>query len=164
MDTKKILNITALALALIGVIFKANHFPGANICICLSGATMLVSLIMFGIKDNKEAGLADWLNYFLTGTLALYIVGIVFKFQHWPGAGLFVLTCYPLAFIFPLILIFQGGDFKVSKQFIISFFIYFILLISLFPNNPVQRFFGGNGENTMNQNGTEMNGDSLEHK
>ena len=82
MDAKKILNIVAFALAVIGVLFKANHLPGAGISIMLSGVTMLLTLFMFGAKDNKEAGLSDGLNYFLVGTLALFIVGIVFKVQH----------------------------------------------------------------------------------
>jgi hypothetical protein len=43
----------------------------------------------------------------------------------------------------PLILIFQKDNFRVSRQFIITFFTYFILLITLFPNNPIHKYFKG---------------------
>ncbi len=143
MKTKTILNLTAFALVVTGVLFKANHFFGANIMITLSVAIMLFNLLRFGLKDNTEAGLNKPLNYFLIVTVAFYIVGILFKLMHWPGAGIFVYTAYPLAFVFPLILIVQKNEFKVSRQFIITFFTYFILLISLFPNNPVTTYFKG---------------------
>ena len=104
---------------------------------------MLLTLFMFAIKDNKEAGMSDGLNYFFVGTLALYIVGVIFKLFQWPGAGIFVYTAYPLAFIFPIILIMQKNDFKVSRQFIITFFTYFILLISYFRYNHVTNYFNG---------------------
>ncbi len=143
MNTKKILNIAAFAFVVAGVLFKANHWNGAGISITLSGVIMLLTLFLYGLKDNKEAGLSNGLNYFLTGTFAFYIVGIIFKLQHWPGAGAFVIVAYGLAFIFPIFLILRKETFKVSGQFIITFFTYFILLISLFPNNPVHQYFKG---------------------
>ena len=142
MNTKKILNIAAFALAVIGVLLKANHLMGGTIAMMLSGITMLASLFMFAVKDNTEAGLSDGLNYFFVGTLALYIVGIIFKLNHWPGAGIFVMVAYPLAFLFPIILMLQKSDFKVSKQYIITFFIFFMLLITRFPNNPISQYCG----------------------
>ena len=143
MNMKKILNIAAFVLAVAGVLSKANHWPGANIALILSGATMLVTLFLFGVKDNKEAGLSNGLNYFLVGTLALFIVGIIFKIQHWPSAGIFVVMGYALAFLLPIIIIVQKRDFKVSRQFTVTFLTYFIILISLFPNNPAEKYFKG---------------------
>jgi heme/copper-type cytochrome/quinol oxidase subunit 4 len=143
MNAKKILNIVAFALAVTGVLCKANHWPGASIALILSAVTMLLSLFMFGVKDNKEAGLSNGLNYFLVGTLALFIVGIIFKIQHWPSAGIFVVIGYALAFLLPIIIIAQKSDFKVSRQFTVTFLTYFIILISLFPNNPVEKYFKG---------------------
>ncbi len=142
METKKVLNIAAFALAVISLFLKANHFMGANIALVLSAVLMLVSLFMFALNDNKESGLTPGLNYFLIGTMALFIIGVIFKFMHWPGSGIFVVMGYTLAFILPLILIAQKNDFKISRQFIIIFFTYFILVIGLFPNNPIHKFLG----------------------
>ena len=158
---KTVINIAAFALVVTGVLFKANHLMGANISIVLSVAAMLSALFMFGIKDNKEAGLSDGMNYFLCGTLALFIVGILFKIMHWPGAGIFVYVCYGVAFILPLILILQKNEFKVSKQFVITFFTYFILLITLFPNNPLTKYFKGG--NIMNSEGYLINDSTQTH-
>ena len=136
MNTKKILNIVALVLVVIGLFLKTNHFMGANIAIILSALTMLVTLFMFAVKDNKEAGLSDWLNYFLVGTLSLWIIGAIFKFQHWEGSAIFLFVGYALAPLVPIALIFQTSDFKISKQFFITFFIFFILLLGVVPRNP----------------------------
>lgn len=160
MKTEKILNILAFMLVVIGVLFKANHWMGANISIVLAGATMLFTLFIYGVKDNREAGLSNGLNSFLIGTLALFIVGIIFKILHWTGAGIFVYIGYGLGFVFPLILIIQKANFKVSKQFTITFFTYFILLISLFPNNPVTKYFKGGA--IMNSNTYQNNLNSAE--
>ncbi len=152
METRKILNCIAFALAVIGIIFKANYFPGANISIVLSGLIMLVTLIMFTIKDNKQAGLSNRMNYFLVGTMAFFIVGLIFKFQHWPSAGMFVIVGYILGFILPIVLIMQKNDFKVPGQFLVTFFTYFILLIARFPNNPISKYLGNGLEYTITTN------------
>lgn len=156
MNTKKILNISAFVLAFAGVFFKTYHWAGANVIIILSGITMLVTLFMFGIKDNKEAGTSDGLNYFMVGTLALWIVGEIFKIHHWEGAKIFLYSGYALALVLPIALIAPKNDFKVSRQFIITFFTFFILFLGLIRNNPIAQYFGVQDNTT----GIEMNNDS----
>lgn len=151
MKTKKSINIAALALIVFGVIFKANHWPGANVAITLGVVTMLLSLIMFGFKENKEAGVKNGLNYILIGTLILFLVGLLFKIQHWPTAGVFVVCSYFMGFLLPLIMIIQKNDFKLSRQFSITFFTYFILLITMFPKNPINQYFQGGTKNVPNE-------------
>ena len=143
MNTKTILNITAFALVVIGILLKALYIAGGPIAIILSGVIMLLTLFLFAAKDNKEAGLTDGMNYFLIGTLAFLIIGVIFKIQHWPGAGLFINPAYALIFILPVILFLQKGDFKISKQFFITFSIYFILVVSVFiRQNPISNYVG----------------------
>ena len=143
MNTKKILNIVAFALVVIGIMLKATYVAGGPIALILSAAIMVLTLFVFAVKDNKDAGLTDGMNYFLTGTLAFLIIGAIFKIQHWPGAGLFIIPAYALVFILPVILFFQKGDFKISKQFFITFSIYFILLVSVFiRQNPISQYIG----------------------
>lgn len=143
MNTKTILNIVAFALVVIGILLKALYIAGGPIALILSAAIMVLTLFMFAIKDNKEAGLTDGLNYFLIGTLAFLIIGAIFKIQHWPGAGLFIIPAYVLIFILPVILFLQKGDFKISKQFFITFSIYFILAVSVFiRQNPISEYVG----------------------
>lgn len=156
MDTKKILNISALVLTVAGVLFKIEHWPGANILIILSGLTMLLTLFMFGIKDNNEAGINNTLNYVMIGTLAIWIVGGLFKILHWEGATIFLYAGYALALVIPIALIFANNNTKISRQFIITFFTFFLLFIGLIRNNPIAENFGLQEKSAA----TEMSHDS----
>ena len=157
MNTKAILNSVAFALMIIGIALKASYNPGGTTAIILSSATMLLTIFMYGVKDNKEAGLTDGLNYFLIGTLAFWIVGAVFKMQHWPGAGLFVYVGIPLGIILPIVLILQKADFKIAKQFLVTFLIFFMLITSVFiRNNPVVQLVGKGWDYPMNEDGTPV--------
>jgi len=46
------------------LVLKANSYSGATIAINLAGVALIASMLLFGIKDNKEAGVSDGLNYF----------------------------------------------------------------------------------------------------
>lgn len=137
---KNILNIGAFVLFLISVLFKANHLAGASIAIILSGLSMLLALLFYGIKENKKAGISDGLNYFIVAALSLFIVGIIFKFQDWPGADILAFVGYVFALIFPVILMIPKSNFRVSKQYMITFFTYFIILITIVSKNPLNTF------------------------
>ncbi len=158
MNTKTILNIAAFALMAMGIALKASYIAGGTIAIILSSATMLYTIFMFAIKDNKDAGLTDGLNYVLIGTMALWIIGSIFKIQHWPGAGIFGFVGIFLGIILPIILILQNTEFKISKQFLITFCILFMLITSVFiRNNPVVQLVGKGWDYPMEENGTPVN-------
>ncbi len=151
MKTKQILNVTGFVLGLGGLLLKANHFPGANICIMLSAVTLIFTLWKFGLTDNRANGMKSAMNYFLTGTMTFFLVGLIFKFLHWPGAGIFVVLAYGLAFSIPVVFMLSKTNFGISRQFMTSFFTYFILLIGLFPNNPIMKFLGNGDDYTYSQ-------------
>ncbi len=156
MNTKKTLNIAGFVLVLAGLILKARHWPGASFAPILSAIVLLVSLFMFALKDNKENGLGNGLNYFLVVSLAIYIVAALFKIQQWPGAGLLMIVACGLSCILPLVLILQKDEFKVSKQFIILFFTFYLLVITLFTNNPLCKSLGCTDECTVEQTSNPM--------
>ncbi|TAL59083.1 MAG: hypothetical protein EPN85_10020 [Bacteroidetes bacterium] len=163
MNTKTILNIAAFALMVIGLSFKSLHWPGSATIVILSAIIMLVSLFMFAVKDNKEAGVNDALNYFLSGTVALWIIGAIFKFQHWPAAGIFVIVAYVLSVALPIILIAQKDDFKVSRQFLITFFTFFLLLLGTLHHNPISKFLGSGGDYIKTTIGIENDSTTVTH-
>lgn len=133
---KKILNLLALILVIAGLCLKMNGIEGANIVILISAVTMLLSHGLFTINDNKEAGLSNWLNYLLVGILTLFIVGALFKILHWPFSTMLLVAGFGLLPISILALIFQKEESKISKQFFITFFTFFILLIGTLPGKP----------------------------
>jgi hypothetical protein len=76
---KKTVNILAFILVAVGLLLKANSFFGASIAINLGGIALITSLLLFGIKDNKEIEMSDGLNYFLVGALVLITIGKLFN-------------------------------------------------------------------------------------
>jgi len=159
---KNILNIAGLALVLGGLIFKANHLPGASVLILLSVLVILLSFFMFALKDNKEAGMKDNLNFILIGFTVVCVIGATFKIFHWPGASALGIVGYILMIILPVIVIVDKTDFKISKQFFFSFLLFFILVLGLFPNNPIHKLLGSGRDYTISKKAAEqMHQDSL---
>lgn len=102
---KKTIYITGmicLSLILIATIFKASHFPGANILVLAGlGAISVVFLplsysLLLKSTDDKL------LRFVYTAAFISFLidfVGMVFKILHWPGAGILLIIGVPLPFI-----------------------------------------------------------------
>ena len=129
MNKKTIFNVAAFVMMVIGLLMKANHVAGADISIIFSIATLLYTIFIFAFKDNKEAGINDRMNYFLTGVLAFWFIVSVFKFEHWAGSSILVNLGYSFALMLPIIFFIQKENFKISKQFFITISIFFILVL-----------------------------------
>ncbi len=92
-----ILFITAFLAAfffILGVLFKIQHWPGANIMIMVSvlfAALFLPLLLAKKLGETQEPGKKP---VYVLGFLAayLYLAGVMFKFNHWPAAGILYLT------------------------------------------------------------------------
>lgn len=108
---KKSLNIVGFIAALLlfaTVVMKSNHLPGAGIAMVLSGVAISVYLPFFLLyKPGTEAGTGKSTAGIIGAISASVInLGITFKFQHWPGAGVMVvlgLSTFALVFM-PLLL------------------------------------------------------------
>ncbi|MEI6507555.1 MAG: hypothetical protein WCO54_03675 [Bacteroidota bacterium] len=149
MNTSKILNIASFAFVIIGLYFKLSHWAGANVIIILSALTMLTTLFMFGFKDNKEAGIIDKLNYFLIGSIAFYMISMLFKILHWEGSDILVDVCYILAIMYPIVILLQKDDFKVSRQFFFTYSLFFLLMIGSSQLNPLANSVGNASDNSI---------------
>ncbi len=108
---KKSLNIvgfTAALLMITNVVMKSNHLPGAGIVMALSGFGMSIYLPFLLIYKQGEATDHKTNITGIIGAISASVLnlGITFKFQHWPGAGVMIvlgLTSFALVFI-PLLL------------------------------------------------------------
>jgi hypothetical protein len=86
--------LTSTFLLLAGTIFKLMHWPGAGIMVTLGvGLLVLGYLPMILTHKLKESPKGDALMHIL-GFLGLCITsaGVLFKIQHWPGAGALLYT------------------------------------------------------------------------
>ncbi len=108
---KKSLNIVGFIAALLmftTVVMKINHLPGAGPAMVLAGVGLSIYLPFFLLYKPGEESNSGKNRIGIIGAISASVVnlGITFKFQHWPGAGVMLvlgLTCFALVFI-PLLL------------------------------------------------------------
>lgn len=82
---------------ILGILFKVQHWPAANVMLLVS---TLVTIVMLTILLLRKPG--PWTLHvqrpaMLFGSLALALVGMLFKMMHWPGASIMLviglITC-----------------------------------------------------------------------
>jgi len=104
---KRVMNIfscIAIILMVLGGLFKINHWPNSAVFLVLSqGFLCLFYLPM--IYAYKRKDFIGWKGRFTAGfgifCVALFMLAVLFKTMHWPGAGpMFVLSLALFAFIF----------------------------------------------------------------
>ena len=112
MRTEKGLAITFL----IGILFKLMHWPGASLILVLSLSTLAIiyfpgAFYFFCDKVIKKSNLA--LSIISGLLLSIIPIGILFKLQYWPGAGLYLLigsVAAPIILILTLVLKSKAAD------------------------------------------------------
>jgi hypothetical protein len=79
--------------SIISLLFKIMHWPGANelLMISLSSTAAILSIAAFQVPMESTLGLnprqAVLLNYSSYFSLAVLIIGFLFKTMHWPGCN-----------------------------------------------------------------------------
>jgi hypothetical protein len=91
--TMKISAITGTILLSFAALFKISHLPFAGVMMLLGALTLLLVFLPSAMnvlwKETRSGGrLFLLVSGFITG--AALILGILFKVQHWPGAGLMI--------------------------------------------------------------------------
>lgn len=108
---KKGLNTVGFIAALLmftTVIMKTNHLPGAAISMVLAGLAVSIYLPFLLLYKPGEESTAKTNRVGWLGALSASVINLalLFKFQHWPGAGILLvvgLVAFGLVFI-PLLL------------------------------------------------------------
>ncbi|MCB0408996.1 MAG: hypothetical protein KDD29_02185 [Flavobacteriales bacterium] len=91
------------ALIVIGALFKSMHWPGAGIMIVLGASSLsiyviLVSGLMKFSRILNPPTISEQFKIFgskikmLAFSVSIVIIGLMFKIQHWPGAGLMLIV------------------------------------------------------------------------
>jgi len=108
---KKSLNIVGFISAMLmftTVVMKIGHLPGAGEAMVLAGVGLSIYLPFFLLYKPGEVSNEGTNRVGIVGAIAASVInlGITFKFQHWPGAGVMLvlgLTTFALVFV-PLLL------------------------------------------------------------
>lgn len=79
--------------SIISLLFKIMHWPGANslLIISLQSTATILCIAAFQVPKESALGLtprqAVWLNFCSYLSLAVLILGFLFKTMHWPGCN-----------------------------------------------------------------------------
>ncbi|MCK7540411.1 MAG: hypothetical protein MZV63_60715 [Marinilabiliales bacterium] len=89
-NTMKISGIAGTVLLGFAALFKIMHWPGAGIMLMLGGFILAFifmpsALTVLWKETHNTRRLFLYVSAFISGML--FITGVVFKMQHWPGAG-----------------------------------------------------------------------------
>jgi hypothetical protein len=104
---KQLANVTgyiAAFLLLATVIFKINYLPGGGIIMVISGAFLSIYFPVYIINKlaDSNGGKSLPMHYFLAFSVALINLAMVFKIQHWAGAGPMIIAGFATLSLFYL--------------------------------------------------------------
>ena len=115
-----------------GTIFKVNHFPGAGIMLTLGLTTLVLFFIPVALINHykSEESSHNILLYFVTWlTCFVMFTAMLFKLQHWPGAGIMLTIAIPFPYVIflPIFLTVTSRN----KNFNIYNTVFVLLLLAL---------------------------------
>jgi hypothetical protein len=79
---------------IVGMLFKIQHWPGANIAILaglLTGAILFVPSLLFQLFGDKEKKHKRFLYVIGALSILIYATGFWFRILHWPMASVFLM-------------------------------------------------------------------------
>ncbi len=131
----KTIGVLAMSLMAFGALFKIFHWPGASIMLAVSffftSLVFFPSLLFIMYKEvNQKQHGTMYLTSFVGGVL--FMLGVLFKIMHWPGAHkLFLLGIALITYlVLPLSLSAQLKHLRYNKILLWLGFTSLIILIS----------------------------------
>jgi hypothetical protein len=87
---RNILYLVVGAVFAIGVLFKFMHWPGAAFILITSLMGMSMALLEYAFRNrNSNVVMLDVVSPILG---AIYVLGVMFKVSHWPGANMYLIV------------------------------------------------------------------------
>ncbi|KPK85188.1 MAG: hypothetical protein AMS27_08020 [Bacteroides sp. SM23_62_1] len=149
--------IIVIFLLVIGLYMKSQHAAGAGIVMTISmmmtaAFLILIAVKAFKIKDNRYLSI---IMFSCSVILALQFIAMVWKLQHWAGAGILLSISLPVFIIATLIILLTlpGSNFLEwtieQKRILLRgllipwlFIIYILITTTLIPpHNEFKPFF-----------------------
>ena len=107
--------LLAALLVFLGVLFKIQHWPGAAIAVTCGIFILLFVFLPLALWSNykAEGGRGIGLLYIVIWiTCFVVLMSMLFKIQHWPGAGYLLIAAIPFPYVvfLPVYLIVTGRN------------------------------------------------------
>ncbi len=133
-----ILGLAAALLISLGTVFKLNHWPAAGHMLVLGIFILVCVFLPLALRNNYKAEGNDQnkILYWVTGiTCFVVFIGMLFKFMHWPYAGMALLISLPFPYIvfLPVFIIVTGKNknFNIYNTVFILFLLTAVSAVSL---------------------------------
>ncbi len=127
------LGVISVIVLIVSMIFKINHWPGANILLCVGALGLLAFFIVYlllGIKPlttglEKSAGVAGAL------TMCVIVISMTFKTMHWPAGNILVwISQLGLLVTSVLLIIDSITEADQTKQSIKTLFAFMLVILT----------------------------------
>ncbi len=113
-NTMKISGIAGTVLLGFAALFKIQHWPGAGIMLTLGALALAFVFLPSSLRVLwKETHNRNRLFLFISAFIAgfFFVIGTIFKIQHWSGAGILLLLAFTGALMFvPTLLVAKLQD------------------------------------------------------
>ncbi len=138
---KKIVKTTALISMLLlmsGMVFKTQHWPGADILFMTGVAAGVLSavFIISSFVGNLTSGLEKFNIIFSSLAIAIVLLASLFKIMHWPGAAKLVWAADVGIVLSSLLFLLDGirekDAVKSTLKIMAMFFLLFLLVLIVF--------------------------------
>jgi hypothetical protein len=126
-----ILGIITVLIIFVGTMFKVEHWPAAGILLTAGIGTLVIIFLPVALTNHyrTEGSRQDPILYLVTWlTCFVVFTAMLFKIQHWPLAGLFLLIALPFPYVvfLPVFLIVTSKN----KNFNIYNTVFILLLMA----------------------------------
>ena len=94
--------LVTLMIVFLGGIFKLNHWPGAGILLTIGMLMLIFAFLPLALMNNykAEGNRQNRALYIVTWITCLVVFGsMLFKIQHWPGAGKMLMIAIPFPYV-----------------------------------------------------------------
>lgn len=133
--TIKISALISSILLVSGVLFKSQHFLGANVIFIIGAAVGVLTAILMisSFIGNLSSGLEKFNIIFASSAVIIVLLGFLFKIMHWPGAAKLIWIADLGIAISGILFLVDGlrekDPAKSVLKIITMFFIFFLLML-----------------------------------
>ena len=131
-----ILGLATAIIVFLGTLFKVNHWSGAGIFLTAGIMILVFAFIPLALISNfrEEGNKSNRLLYIVTWLTSFVVfIALLFKVQHWSGAGYLMLVSIPFPFLvfLPVYLVVSSRN-KEHNIYNTVYLLFFIMLLSCF--------------------------------